>query len=45
MSTNKPQVRSLFATPLCVHFVPIANDMNTELRPLILAKIEGEEPL
>jgi len=45
MSTNKPQVRSLFATPLCVHFVPIANDMNSELRPLILAKIEGEEPL
>ncbi len=44
MSTSKPQVRSLFATPLCVHFVPIAHDINGELRPMILAKIQGEEP-
>jgi hypothetical protein len=42
MSTSKPQVRSLFATPLCVHFVPIANDVNTGLRPLIMTKIENE---
>jgi hypothetical protein len=44
MTTSKPQIRSLFATPLCVHFVPIANDVNTDLRPLILTKVEGELP-
>jgi hypothetical protein len=43
MTASKPQVRSLFATPLCVHFVPIAHDVNLELRPLILAKAQGAE--
>jgi hypothetical protein len=42
MTASKPQIRSLFATPLCVHFVPIAHDVNTELRPLILAKVQNE---
>jgi hypothetical protein len=38
MPPTKPQIHSLFATPLCVHFVPVAVEMNAELRPLILAK-------
>lgn len=39
MSTNKPQIRSLFPTPLCVHFLPIAQEVNAELRPLILSRM------
>ncbi len=31
----KPQTRSLFATPVCVHFLPIAHEVNADLRPLI----------
>jgi hypothetical protein len=38
MPPTKPQIHSLFATPLCVHFVPVAVEMNTELKPLILAQ-------
>ena len=36
MPPTKPQIHSLFATPLCVHFVPVAVEMNAELKPLIL---------
>ena len=43
MATTKPQVRSLFATPLCVHFLPIAPEMNAELRPMI-AEVERHRP-
>lgn len=42
MASNKPQIRSLFPTPVCLHFVPIAQDVNAELRPLVLAKM-GED--
>ena len=39
MATPKPQIRSMFATPVCVHFLPIAQEVNAELRPLILEKM------
>ena len=38
MASNKPQIRSLFPTPVCVHFLPIAQEVNADLRPLVLAK-------
>ena len=38
MPPTKPQIHSLFATPLCVHFVPVAVEMNAELKPMILAR-------
>jgi hypothetical protein len=41
MATPKPQIRTLFATPVCVHFLPIANEANTELRPLIMERMQG----
>src|ERR1041385_8445953 len=36
MSTPKPQVRSAFATPICIHYLPVATEVNAELRPLVL---------
>ena len=39
MATQKPQIRSMFPTPVCVHFLPIAQELNAELRPLILEKM------
>src|SRR5258708_40150702 len=41
MATPKPQIRNLFATPVCIHFLPIANEANAELRPLILEKVNS----
>ena len=41
MATPKPQIRSLFPTPVCVHFLPIAQEVNAELRSLVLAKMEA----
>lgn len=41
MPTPKPQTRSLFATPVCVHFLPVAAEVNADLRPLILEKAQG----
>ncbi|MBV9548734.1 MAG: hypothetical protein JO256_03560 [Alphaproteobacteria bacterium] len=38
MPSTKPQIHSLFATPLCVHFVPVAVEMNADLKPLILER-------
>ena len=38
MRSSKPQIHNLFATPLCVHFLPVAPEMNVALRPLILAQ-------
>ncbi|HXC53683.1 MAG TPA: putative 2OG-Fe(II) oxygenase [Rhizomicrobium sp.] len=35
MPASKPQIRSLFATPVAVHFLPVAQDVNLALRPLI----------
>lgn len=42
MATPKPQIRSLFPTPVCVHFLPIAQEVNAELRPLVLQKMQDE---
>jgi len=41
MATPKPQIRSLFATPVTVHFLPIAAEANAELKPLILEKAQS----
>ncbi len=40
MATPKPQIRSAFATPVCVHYLPVAPEVNPELRPLILDKMQ-----
>lgn len=42
MRSSKPQIHSLFPTPLCVHFLPVAPEMNVALRPLILARTKEE---
>ncbi len=39
--TIKPQIRSMFATPVCVHFLPVAQEANADLRPLILERPES----
>jgi hypothetical protein len=41
MPTPKPQIRSFFATPVCVHFLPIAAEVNAELRPLIVERAQA----
>jgi hypothetical protein len=38
MAAIKPQIRSLFATPLCVHFLPVATETNASLRPMLLER-------
>jgi hypothetical protein len=38
MAAIKPQIRSLFATPLCVHFLPVATETNATLRPMLLER-------
>ena len=38
MATPKPQIRNMFATPVCVHFLPVAPETNAELRPLIMER-------
>lgn len=43
MATPKPQIRSTFATPLCIHFLPIAQEANAELRPLILERMNNAD--
>ncbi|MGZ5935423.1 MAG: hypothetical protein ACXWLV_12050, partial [Rhizomicrobium sp.] len=43
MAATKPQIRSLFATPIAIHFLPVAQEVNQELRPLILAKVKAGE--
>jgi hypothetical protein len=34
MATPKPQIKSTFATPLCTHFLAVANEVNVDLRIL-----------
>ena len=43
MVAPKPQIRSLFTTPVCVHYLPVAQEFNAEIKPLILdrAKLEA----
>ena len=36
MVAPKPQIRSMFATPVCVHYLPVAQEFNAELKPIIL---------
>ena len=38
MATPKPQIRNMFATPVSVHFLPVAPETNTDLRPLIVER-------
>ena len=38
MVAPKPQIRSMFATPVCVHYLPVAQEFNAELKPLILER-------
>jgi hypothetical protein len=38
MPPTKPQIHNLFATPLCVHYLPVAVEMNAALKPLLLEK-------
>jgi hypothetical protein len=40
---SKPQIRSLFPTPLVSHFLPVAADVNAALRPLILERAQLDE--
>ncbi len=42
MVAPKPQIRSMFATPVCIHFLPVAQEANVELRPLILEKAQAD---
>jgi hypothetical protein len=45
MVAPKPQIRSMFATPVCLHFLPVAQEFNVELRPLILEKAQPDMAL
>ncbi len=36
MVAPKPQIRSMFATPVCLHYLPVAQEFNAELRPVII---------
>jgi hypothetical protein len=42
MATPKPQIRNCFATPVCVHFLAIAAEVNAELKPLILERAQAD---
>jgi hypothetical protein len=39
MATPKPQIRNMFPTPVCIHFLPVAQEVNAELRPVIVDKM------
>lgn len=41
MATPKPQIRAMFATPVAVHFLPVAAETNSVLRPLISERLKG----
>src|SRR5580698_5789933 len=41
MATAKPQIKSTFATPTSIHFLPVANDVNAELRTLVMDKLNA----
>ncbi|HEY1963197.1 MAG TPA: hypothetical protein VGG69_12315, partial [Rhizomicrobium sp.] len=40
MATPKPQIRSAFPTPICVHYLPVAVEVNAELRPLVVERMQ-----
>jgi len=37
-AATKPQIRNLFTTPVAVHFLPVAAEVNADLRRLVLEK-------
>jgi hypothetical protein len=41
MATAKPQIRSAFPTPICIHYLPVAMEVNAELRPLVLERMQA----
>jgi len=41
MATPKPQIRSTFATPVCVHYLAVAQDVNPQLRAMIVEKMQS----
>jgi hypothetical protein len=41
MATIKPQIRGVFPTPVAVHFLPVAQDVNLALRPLIVERAQA----
>lgn len=41
MATPKPQIRSAFPTPICVHYLPVAVEVNAELRPMIVERMQA----
>ncbi len=41
MATPKPQIRSAFPTPVCVHYLPVATEVNAELRPLVAERMQA----
>ena len=44
MATIKPQIRGVFPTPVAVHFLPVAQDVNLALRPLIVELVRAAMP-
>ncbi len=44
MVAPKPQIRSMFATPVCVHYLPVAQEFNAELRPIIIDRARLDTP-
>jgi hypothetical protein len=41
MATPKTQIRAMFATPVAIHFLPVAAETNSVLRPLITERLKG----
>lgn len=41
MATPKPQIRGTFPTPVCVHYLPVATEVNAELRPLVAERMHA----
>ena len=44
MVAPKPQIRSMFATPVCVHYLPVAQEFNAEMRPIIIERARLDTP-
>lgn len=40
MAASKPQIRSLFSTPISIHYLPVAQEVNPHLRALILERAQ-----
>jgi hypothetical protein len=41
MATPKPQIRGTFPTPVCIHYLPVATEVNAELRPLVSERMQA----